>query len=128
MTEPNAELRQQGIDAATAFIEHSQDHAQALNRAEWSVIVLLCGGYNSGPVGPRAWLCRLAWFTLWAGQPFDTDAAIAEHMDWLNKSENIQARADLAGCIEWLRNMAAKPRLDWPIPDNVFDLQDWWAQ
>lgn len=98
---------------------------QPITEAEWVLIFRVCDGNNPGPVGPNAWLCRLALFTLYVGQPFDTDAAIAEHMDWLNKSENAEARSNLVGCINFIRRAMAKPRPEWQLPDDAFDPTTW---
>ena len=58
-----------------------------MTEADWIIVFALCKGFSSDPVGPNAWMCRLAWWTFVAGQPFDTDAAIAEHADWLNRPD-----------------------------------------
>lgn len=94
---------------------------------EWVIVMRLCK-FDEGVVGPFAWLCRLAWCTLVAGQPFDTDAAIAENADWLDKPENATGRANIVGCIDFIRKVAAKTPL-WQLPevDGLFDPSDWFT-
>lgn len=102
------------------------DEQEQTTQAELVMVMRLCRGFGAEPVGPIVWMCRLAWWTLYAGQPFDADAAIAEHADWLNRPDQARTRANLLGCIEFLRRVAAKmPR--WELPDNPypFDVSQW---
>ncbi len=88
--------------------------------AEVLIVAMLCQGFDNDPVGPRAWTCRRAWFTLSMGQPFDFDSEIAEHNDWLDKPENAKERENLAARVEFIRKVAAKAPF-WPLPDDLLD-------
>lgn len=99
--------------------EERQTHADVL------IVALLCQPDNPIPA-PNAWLCRQAWIAHSFGQPFDVDAVIAEHMDWLNRPENADRREALVGCCEHLKGIAAKKPL-WDLPDNPFDITEWFT-
>lgn len=96
---------------------------EPMTDAEWLIVMMLCQ-FDNQFVGPNAWMCRLAWFTYQSGQPFDVDAAIAQHADWMNRPENADTRTNLVGCIDYIRKAAAKPHR-WQIPENAFDPKQW---
>ncbi|OBK92395.1 hypothetical protein A5646_03580 [Mycobacterium sp. 1245499.0] len=89
----------------------STDAPEQITDAERVIVLALCKGFTSDPVGPFTWLCRLAWFTLTSGQDFDADAAIAGHAAWLNDPKNATDRANIVSCIDYMRPIAAKARL-----------------
>lgn len=93
--------------------------------AEELIVAMLCRWSDGNITGPNAWLCRLAWVTFLAEQPFDVDAVIAERLDWLDAPGNVRKRADLVDCVEFLHKVATK-QSRWPLPAvAAFDPSTW---
>lgn len=120
-----SEWTRSGLMAARAQFDEHVAEQSPMTPAEWLLVGVSCQFGNEFP-GPFAWMCRRAWVTLVAGRSFDTDAAIAEHQNWLNRPANADIRRRLVDRIEFLRRCAAKPPL-WQLPENLFNPDDWFT-